>query len=354
MRRRSTTIRDVAERVGVSVSTVSHVLNGNDQHVGSAVRKRVMDVVEELNYRPNAIARSMVKRQTATVGLIITEVANPLFVPVVEGVEEVLRGQGYHIVLASAPDVESEVEAIETLRAQQVDGFIFMSLSFWYPSDHLARLQEDGVPFVVINRPISTSEQTGSEINQVQLDDWGAGYSATRHLLDLGHTRVGTVSGPIDGEPARRSAIERHRGWQEALQERGLSAQPEWVVVGDYTYEGGYQAIRQILARVEGSGVACPTALFVASDVMAMAALKALHQAGKRVPQDIAIVTTGDPPFATYTIPSLTTLSHPVPEAGRLAARILLDWFKEGKPAHAQNVTLSFTLKVRESCGALA
>ena len=353
MRRKSATIRDVAERSGVSVSTVSHVLNGNDQHVGQAVRKRVMEVVEELNYRPNAIARSMIKRRTATVGLIISEVDNPLFVPVVEGVEEVLRDQGYHIVLAGAPDIESEVEAIETLRAQQVDGFIFMSLSFWYPGDHLLRLQEDGVPFVVINRPISTSGFGGSEINQVQLDDRGAGYTATRHLLDLGHTHIGTISGPIENKPARRSAIDRHRGWQEALRERGLSARPEWIVVGDYTYEGGYQAVRQILAQGEESGAGYPSALFVASDVMAVGALKALHQAGKRVPQDVALVTTGDPPFAAYTIPSLTTLSHPVAEAGRLAARILLDWFKEGKPAQAQNVTLSFTLKVRESCGAL-
>ena len=210
MHRKTTTIRDVAQQAGVSISRVSHVLNGNDWHVSSVVRQRVLGVVEQLNYRPNAIARSMVKRKTATIGLVINEVENPLFVPVVGGVNEVLQPAGYHMVLASAPDLEGEIE---------------------------------------------------------------------------------------EG------------------QER-------------------------------------PTALFVANDIMAVGALKALHQAGVRVPQDMAIITIGDPPFAAYTVPAPTTLALPVLEAGGLAARILLNWFKEGMPTQAQHITLKFTLKVRESCGA--
>jgi len=347
MRRKTTTIRDVAQMAGVSVSTVSHVLNGNDQHVGTAARQRVLEVVEELNYRPNAIARSMVKRKTATVGLIITEVDNPFFVPVVESANAVLREAGHHILLASAPDLESEKKAIEMLRAKQVDGIIFMARSLCYPNDHLARLKEDGVPLVVINRSMGDSG-----VNQILLDDRGAGYSATRHLLNLGHTLIGTICGPIHNDPPRRSAVERHQGWQEALQERGLGALSAWIVEGGYTYEGGYQAARTILAQAREKTQERPTALFIANEMMAMGALKALHQARIRVPQDIAVVTIGDPPFLPYTVPALTTQSHPVPEAGRLAARILLDWFKEGEPAQAHNVTLSSTLVVRESCGA--
>ena len=274
MRQKTTTIRDVAERAGVSVSTVSHVLNGNDGHVSPAVRQRVLVVVEDLKYRPNAIARSMVKRRTATIGLVFNEIENSLFVPVIDGVNEVLQPAGYHIVLASAPDVRGEIEAIETLRAQQVDGFIFMATSSLFPTDHLVRLKEDGVPFVVINRYVDDDG-----IHQILLDDWGAGYTATRHLLDLGHTRIGTISGPLYSEPPRRSAVERHRGWQQAIEGRGLVVQPEWIVVGDYTYEGGYRAVGQLLSRVEAQGRERPDALFVASDIMAMGVLKALYDA---------------------------------------------------------------------------
>ncbi|HEX7737154.1 MAG TPA: LacI family DNA-binding transcriptional regulator [Ktedonobacteraceae bacterium] len=348
MRQKTTTIRDVARNAGVSVSTVSHVLNGNDRHVSSAVRQRVLEVVENLKYRPNAIARSMVKRKTATIGLVFNEIENTLFVPVIDGVNEVLQPAGYHMVLASAPDVRAEIEVIETLRAQQVDGFIFMALSSRFATDHLVRLKDDGVPCVVINRYVDDEG-----IDQILLDDWGAGYSATRHLLDLGHRRIGTVSGPIYSEPLRWSAVERHRGWREALDGYGLESRPEWSVVGDYTYEGGYRAIEQLLSQIKARELARPDALFVASDIMAMGTLKALHEAGVRVPQDIALVAIGDPPFAPYTIPALTTLALPMPEAGRRAAHILLDWLTNGRPARAQRITLSFSFTVRESCGAL-
>jgi LacI family transcriptional regulator, galactose operon repressor len=344
MRRKLITIRDVAERAGVSVSTVSHVLNGNDHHVGAVKREQVLAAVNELGYRPNAIARSMVKQKTVTVGLVLTEIDNPLFIPVIAGIENILRPAGYHIVLASAPSVEDEIQAIETLRSQQVDGFIFMSLSLRYSFDHLLRLRDESVPFVVINRYLEDSD-----INQVLWDDHGAAYSATQYLLSLGHTRIGTISGPIYNIPRRRSAAERHRGWQEALEEYGLAVPSEWIIVGDYTYEGGHQAAKTLLPRLKDRAEG-PTALYVANEVMAVGVLKVLHDAGLSVPDDISVITTGDPPFAPYTIPALTTFSLPVYEAGQRASHILLDWLTLGKPDSAQQVTLNFTMKVRESC----
>ncbi len=346
MRRKLITIRDVAERAGVSVSTVSHVLNGNDHHVGAVKREMVLEAVSALGYRPNAIARSMVKQKTATVGLVLTEIDNPLFIPVVAGIENILRPAGYHIVLASAPTVEDEIQAIETLRSQQVDGFIYMSLSVQYPFDHLLRLKDEGVPFVVINRYLEDTD-----INQVLWNDHAAAYSATQYLLSLGHTRIGTISGPIYQIPRRRSAAERHRGWQEALEAHGLTVPPEWIIVGHYTYEGGYQAANTLLSQLE-DGAEGPTALYVANEAMAVGALKALHDAGLKVPGDISIITMGDPPFAPYTIPALTTFSLPVYEAGQMASRVLLDWLMLGKPESAQQVMLDFTMKIRESCSA--
>lgn len=346
MRRKFVTIRDVALRAGVSVSTVSHVLNGNAQHVGEEKRARVQQAMDELRYRPNAIARSMVKQKTATIGVVLSEIDNPLFVPVVAGIESVLRPAGYHIVLASAPDVESEIQAIETLRSQQVDGFIMMSLSLFYPHDHLSHLRDEGVPLIVINRPVNDRR-----IQQINWADRHAAYAATEHLLRLGHRRMATISGPIHNDPPRRSALERYQGWRQALEDQSFVVRPEWVIVGDYTYKGGYQATQQLLTSIKRAPER-PSALFVASDMMAMGALKALYDAGVQVPEEMAVMTIGDPPFAAYAVPALSTLSLPVAEAGQLAARILLDWFMQGPPDDDQPVTLEMTRQIRESCGA--
>jgi LacI family transcriptional regulator len=346
MPRKLVTIRDVAARAGVSVSTVSYVLNGKDEHVGEMTQKLVREAVQQLGYRPNAIARSMVRQRTATIGLVLTEVDNPLFSPVVAGVEEVLRPAGYSMVLISAPDVESEIQAIETLLSQQVDGFIFMSLSLCTSNDHLVRLQEEGLPLVLINRCIEEKS-----INLITWADREAGYSATRHLLSLGHRAIGTISGPLKSKVLRKSALDRHAGWQQAMSEANLLVPPDWIVDGLYTYEGGYQAIYTLLAQVKQGG-ALPSALFIASDVMAVGAIKALQEVGLRIPEDIAVVTTGDPPMAAYIVPALTTLSHPIHAAGKMAASIVLDWLTTGEPSVAQQTTLSFIMKVRESCGA--
>lgn len=346
MRRKVVTIRDVAARAQVSVSTVSQILNGNNQYVGQDKRERVLKAAKDLHYRPNAIARSMVKRRTASIGLVVTSVINPLFINVVESIEEVLNSEGYHMVLASAPDVESEIQAIETLRAQQVDGFIFMSLSICSPLGHILRLKDEGVPFVIINRCFEGEYA----INQVQFNDREAGYLATKHLMNLGHTRIATLAGPLDRVPCWRSSTERHQGWRRALEEQGMEILPEWIVQCEYTYGGGYKGIQELVAHFR-EGRERPTALFVANDEMAIGALRALHYAGVRVPQDMAVITVGDPPFAAYTAPALTTLAHPVPEAGRIATRLVLDQLKSGNPAQMQNILLSFSLQVRESCG---
>jgi LacI family transcriptional regulator len=349
MGRKAVTIRDVAKRAGVGVSTVSYVLNGKDEHVSAPTRALILAAVRDLNYRPNQIARSMVRKKTATIGLIITELQNPLFVPVTEGVEGVLKPEGYHIILASANDLTNEIEAIETLRAQQVDGFIFMSLSFRYPTDHLRRLLDEEFPFVVINRDLDDSD-----INLIQFDDRGAGRSATEHLIALGHRQIGMISGPMGDEPlpCRRSAIERYEGWREALAASNLPARPDWVMAGGYTYAGGYRATRQLMTQTTGPSER-PTGLFVSSDMMAIGALKALYDMGIHVPVDIAIVSIGDPPFAAYTVPALTTLAMPVVEAGQVAARMLVDNINLGKRSPAQHNTLKFDLQIRESCGAM-
>jgi LacI family transcriptional regulator len=340
MKNNIVTIRDVARKAGVSVGTVSHVLNGSPRHVGAATRERVLAAAQTLQYRPNVIARSMVKRATTTIGLVITELNNPLFVPVTEGVESVLREEGYGIVLASSHDIPSEMQAVETLRGRQVDGFIFMSLSVHNEVDHVNCLNEQGVPLVTINRSLDNPE-----INRVIIEDCGAGREATLHMLGLGHANVAIITGP---RQSRASAVKRYEGWLEALQKRGIEPPgPDWIVDGDYTYEGGYQAVSQLLKAAQR-----PTAIFVCNESMAVGALKGLYDAGVNVPHDVALITVGDPPFAAYTTPALTTMALPVEEAGRIAAHLLVDWLKFGRPEPAREIMLSCELKIRESCGA--
>src|SRR6266700_2050982 len=241
MRRKAVTIRDVAQLAQVSISTVSQVLNGNTQYVVEAKRDRVLSAVRELQYRPNAIARSMVKRQTATVGVVFTTVLGNLFVPIVEHLQDVLRPQGYNIILASSPDTESESQAIEALKAQQVDGFIFMSFrsaTSQHNTAHLLRLKEEGIPLVVINRSLERE----CDLNQIQFNHWETGYLATKHLINLGHTSIATISGPLHDVPPWQSAVERQQGWLQALKEHDLGVVAEGICDGHYTYQGGYDA----------------------------------------------------------------------------------------------------------------
>jgi len=340
------TIQDVALRAGVSISAVSHVLNGNTQRVGPEKRARVLEVVRELNYRPNAIARSMVRRSTRTIGLVITSVSNALFSPVTIGVEEILRGHGYQLVLANVETSDDEMAAVEALRAQQVDGFIFMSNTINTFKAHMLQLKQEQIPFVTINRNLDDAE-----FHRVHFDDVGAGRIATQHLLSQGHTRFGTLAGPLDAKPVWQSAHDRHRGWQQALEQHQIAIEPDWVIRSPYDFEGGYQATKQLLATIQ-TAYDRPSALFIANDAMAIGALKALYEAGLRVPQDIAVVCVGDPPYAAYTIPALTTVTLPVIEAGRVAARLLMDCLADTPPGYAQGITLLGDLKIRESCGA--
>lgn len=346
MRRKAVTIRNVAQRAQVSVSTVSQILNGNSHYVSADKRERVLQAAEELRYRPSAIARSMVQQRTATVGMVFTSVVDHLFIHTIRSVQTVLGPKGYTIFLADSPDIESEIQAITALQDRQVDGFIFVSMTSVAESAHLLPLKEAGIPFVTINRSLAND----CDFNQIHWNDWEAGYLATKHLLDLGHTSIATISGPLQGLPHWQSAFDRHRGWQQALAERGIVPSPDWAFDGNYTYEGGYAATLELLKQA-GARNKLPTALFVANDEMAVGVLRALHYAEIRVPQEIALVNVGDTRFTTHMAPALTSLAHPVAEAGQIAAQLLLERFAANDPLPTQNIMLRFDLRIRESCG---
>ncbi len=331
------TIRDIARRAGVSTAVVSHVINDHPGHVSAATRRRVHEVVGALGYRPLGVAKSLRRRESRALGLVISDTTSALFAPVVRGVEAVAVREGYQVLLVNAETVAAEREALAALASHPVDGLIFMSTSARQDNRHLAETR--AIPVVAINRYGGPSGLT-----RILWDDRAGAQSAVRYLLDLGHRRIGLIGGPR----GRLSATRRLQGYTAAHRAVRLPVDTRLIVVGDYTVEAGLDGVRRLLQLSPA-----PSAIVAANDTMAMGTLRGIQQAGLRCPDDVAVVGIGDPPFMAFAAPPLTTVALPVEEAGRRAAERLLERIRGGQ-ASAPAEVLPCRLIVRESCGALA
>jgi DNA-binding LacI/PurR family transcriptional regulator len=303
--------------------------------MSAATRERIREAIERLGYHPNHVARSLATRRTATIGLIISELTNALYPPVILGAEAACRQAQYSLLLANAPDTDSERRAVELMRRKQVDGLILFSVSFIdIANDHLLHAHEEGVPIVVINRTMPE----GAPIPRVMLDNFRGAYLATRHLVELGHRRIAHIAGPAN----RFTGLDRRAGYLAALAEAGLAVDPALVIEGDYSFESGYQAMRALLDHHR------PSAVFIGGDAMALGALRAIRDAGLRVPDDLSLVAFGNPDFVHYATPALTTVDLPIVEAGRIAVELLLELIAGGDCTEQARV-LEPRLLVRES-----
>ncbi len=330
MTKRST-IRSVAREAGVSVSTVSNVLNGRHEEMAAATLARVRSTMERLEYRPNRLARSLVTRRTATIGLVISELTNSLYPPVILGAEAACRDAGHGLLLANAHDLDAERRTVEVMRDKQVDGLVLFSVSFLdLESEHLERAQREGTPVVVINRQLPAD----STLSLVRFDHRGGGLLATRHLLALGHRRIAHLAGPSN----RFTGRERREGYAAALAEAGVAPDERLIAEGDYSFESG----RDLLHRVWRKR---PTAVFVGGDAMALGALRGAAELGLRVPADLSLVAFGNPGLVRYATPAVTTVDLPVVEAGRTAAELVLARVADGGEREVR--TLETTLLVR-------
>ncbi|WP_422737107.1 LacI family DNA-binding transcriptional regulator [Micromonospora sp. WMMD729] len=304
------TLEAVAARAGVSRATVSRVVNGSTT-VAEPIREAVKRAVAELGYVPNLAARSLVTQRTDSIALVMPEAAtrvfsdDQVFPGIIRGVSQELEAADKQLVLmlAGSPAGHQRVERYTTGR--HVDGVLFASLHGADPlPGTLARL---GIPVVVSGRPLGDVP-----VPYVDVDHVGGVTAAVRHMIDSGRRRIATIAGPQD----MVAGIERLNGYREAVSTAGL---PELVAVGDFTRESGAAAMQQLLAdHPDLDGV------FAASDLMAHAALRALHAAGRRVPEDVAVVGFDDIETAAYTEPPLTTVRQPIVELGRRMTRQLL------------------------------
>jgi LacI family transcriptional regulator, galactose operon repressor len=333
----STTMKRIAAELGVSVTTVSKVLN-EQPDIGPATRARVLAKVEELGYRPNAVARSLSLRRTHTLGVVIPDLMHSFFVEIVSGIESVMSARGYGLLLCSSgEDPTKERSELEMLRARQVDGIVLASAHVSGNTDVLKQIAALGCALVMIDR----DDHPRVKCHRVITDDHQVGRLATEHLLRRGRRAIAHIGGPAIVHARRRET-----GYVEVLHEHGIEAKPEWIVRSGFMESDGYHAMRRLLE------IQPPIdAVFAANDPAAIGAMRAIWEAGLRVPGDIAVVGAGDIAYGDLLRVPLTTVSWSREELGRKAAELLLDQIGPAPHGPLRRVVIPPTLVVRESCG---
>lgn len=335
----SLTLEKVAELAGVSRSTVSRVVNGQTG-VKPVVRERVWQIITETGYQPNMAARALASNRTGIVGLVIphaasTLFADPYFPRLIQGIAQGCNANDLTLTLFLFHNEDEEGNLSgRVLSAGFLDGVIIASSHFNDPL--LPHLIEYEMPLVVVGR-----QNQYPQVSFVDVDNFNGAYAATSHLLRLGHRRVAHISGP----QSMVAGVDRLDGYRAALADRGRPFDPALVIEGDFTEPGGYVAMQRLLP-------ARPDAVFAASDLLAMGALRAIREAGRHVPRDIAMAGFDDLVPMSAERPRLTTIRQPVVRSGMEAVNVLLDIIANGltPPRH---VILDTELVIRESCGAM-
>lgn len=300
------TIRDVAALAGVSHQTVSRVINGAER-VNADTRQRVEDAIARLEYRPNAIARDMAQGRTRTLACLSPNLTDYTLASIIEGAESEARRLGYFLLSASAPDEAAFGTLVDQLiSSRRAEGLLVINPY----ADQRHTCLPTNTPLVFVGaRPRTPG------IDAVSLDDQAGGFTATRHLLDLGHRQIAMITGPC----LEDCTNDRQDGYEAALQAAGVAVQHERIQEGDWSASSGYEAVKKLLAdRVAF------TAIFAQNDRMAIGAIRALHEAGLSVPADISIIGFDDMPLASYFDPPLTTMRQDTYSIGREAARLLI------------------------------
>jgi LacI family transcriptional regulator len=330
---RPITLKELAARAGVHPSTVSRVINNDPVlRVSPETRARIEALLEETDYRPDVVARSLRLRQTFFLAMIIPDITNPLFANIFMGVEAVAGERGYGVILANTGgSAERERAHLRSLQARRVDGLILASVSLRDPS--VRWLREQAIKHVLVNR------YSGPHDPFVGADDYAGGMMATRHLVSLGHRRVAHLA----GSRGVSTAVQRRRGYLAALLEAEIAPDPSLVAESGYLEDTGRAAMERLLGLPDP-----PTAVFAVNDMAAMGAHGAILDRGLRIPDDVAVVGYNDIPLARRLAPPLTTLRVPVREFGRLSADMLIEQIVSGRSLQ-RRVVLQPELVVRGS-----
>ena len=331
------TIRDVAKLAGVAPITASRVIS-NSGYASDEVRQRVNQAVDQLGYVPNFLARSLRSKRTRTLALVLTDITNPFWTTVARGVEDAASEEGYHVIFCNTDESASKQESyLEAMIQKQVDGILLVPARS--KEDPIKFLHQQNVQVVLLDRRLPDIE-----VDVVRCDSKGGAYQLVQLLLKLGHRRIAILSGPSGVS----SADDRVAGYQHALQEAGLETEDRLIIYGEFSLESGYQMTHDLLAMTPR-----PTALFASNNFSAIGALKALHDAGVTVPEEMSVVGFDDLPAAIVVEPFLTVAFQPAYEMGRRATKRLLECLDGQVTDGIQEIVLPVSIIERKSTQAV-
>jgi LacI family transcriptional regulator len=330
-----TTLKTISKIVGCSDTTVSRVLNGKaiEYRISQKKADEILSVAQELNFSPNALARSLRTRQTLTIGLVIPDISNPFFASIARYVERECRKIGYSVILADTEEsTELEIESISVLKSRNIDGMIISPVG--QSVDHLEALYAEGVPIVVIDRYVD-----GSTLPFVASDNYNGAKNAVSHLIEHGHRTIAC----IQGLPYTSPNTDRVKGYRDALQQSGIDLDDSLIVGDSFGEENGYLETKLLLKRTPK-----PTAIFAVSNLISLGALRALKDENMSIPEDISIVVFDEQPYHSYLATPMTTVAQPIADMGQIAIKMLYKQMKsDTKIDHG--IVLPTHLMVRQS-----
>ncbi|KAA0549067.1 catabolite control protein A [Bacillus sp. BGMRC 2118] len=327
------TIYDVAREANVSMATVSRVVNGNP-NVKPTTRKKVLETIERLGYRPNAVARGLASKKTTTVGVIIPDISSIFFAELARGIEDIATMYKYNIILSNSDqNKDKELHLLNTMLGKQVDGIVFMGGNI--TEEHVEEFKKSPVP-IVLAATLEESNQTPS----VNIDYKQAAFDAVKGLLDAGHTDVAFVSGPLHDLINKN---EKLAGYREAIESAGLQYKEEYVIEGDYSYDSAIEAYEKLSELPKQ-----PSAVFVATDEMALGIIHGAQDAGKSIPADLEVIGFDNTRLATMVRPQLTTVVQPMYDIGAVSMRLLTKYMNK-EQVEEHNVVLPHRIEYRKS-----
>lgn len=302
-------LKDIAETLGVSQSTVSRAMSGSGR-VSSRTRQRVLRAVKQVGYTPNDVARSLRRRNAKTIGILVTDITNPFFSSVIKGAQTACRENGYSVLLANSDeDADIEAEALQLMLEKQVSGLILATTGDG--QTQIDRYRALGIPVVFIdNMP-----DLDTPFDSVSIDNYRASHALTHRLIDKGYRELGIILGPLH----QSTGNQRWKGFRDACSEEGIALRPEWIQQGDFRVEGGRRCMGEILSLPER-----PLAMVLSNNYLAYGAVDAIRSAGLRIPQDICVVAFDTDDISALTGPSITAMNQPAEEIGSQAARIAI------------------------------
>lgn len=330
------TIHDIAERAGVSLSTVSRVLSGKAQRyrISRKTQEQVLAVTKALNYQPNKLAQGLRLKKSHSIGLIVPDISNPFFACVTRIIQTTAFEMGYSLIVCNTnEDLATEIAQVELLKSKFIDGFIIMPVGTEY--HHLETLIRKKHPLVLLDRCFDELKT-----HSVVVDNYDGAYRATAHLIACGHEKIAI----IQGLPNTYTNSERVRGYLDALRDHHLAANPQLIVGKDYRRENGYIETKFLLSLQER-----PTAIFTTSDLITLGAFQALAEDHCKIPDDISIVSFDDTDFAPYLIAPLTAVRQPKELMAESAVRLLIEAIDGKRQPEKQRVVLKPQLITRES-----